>query len=434
MTPPKSAKAGNSKTAGATATPKRSGSGSKELTVRTIKRSEIDGWIRCMSTGFLSHPAEGEGAYRLGEMDLDRTWGAFDGKTPVGTLRSFATPLTLPGPAEVTSAALTNVTVAPTHRRRGILTGMITSDLRASADRGEPVGILIASEYPIYGRFGYGAAVDAATYTLDLDSVRFLRPAVGRVELVDLPTLRREAPPVYERFRTAQPGSISRGDRWWDRVLEQVEVPGQTPTKGYQTIYRSPEGTVDGYLRYTASNEWDHMRPRGSVNVTELVATTPDAYLGLWRYCCEIDLVTKVHAGDRCVHEPLHWYLADGRAIRQNGRYDFLWVRVLDVVASLSARRYPTEGRIVLDVTDSLGIANGRFALDGGPDGAICTSTDASADLTLPVDALGSVFLGGMSLLALADARGVDEHTSGALMRADTMFRGPVTPWCSTWF
>ena len=61
------------------------------------------------------------------------------------------------------TAALTNVTVAPTHRRRGLLRRMITNDLRSAADRGEPVGIPIASEYPIYGRFGYGAAAEGAS-------------------------------------------------------------------------------------------------------------------------------------------------------------------------------------------------------------------------------------------------------------------------------
>ncbi|HVC71838.1 MAG TPA: GNAT family N-acetyltransferase [Acidimicrobiales bacterium] len=443
MTPPKDRRLANNKLANSKSARPKSGtkpsdaktvSTSTDLSVRTITSPEIDGWMRCMATGFLSHPAEGEGAFRLGDMDLDRTWGAFVGKVSVGTLRSFATPLTVPGPAEVTSAALTNVTVAPTHRRRGLLTRMITSDLRASAERGEVVGILIASEFPIYGRFGYGAAVDAATYTVVRESVRFLRRSVGHVELVDLPTLRQQAPPVYERFRVAQPGSIGRGERWWDRTLEQVEVPGATPAKGYQTIYRSPEGEVQGYLRYTASNEWDHMRPKGSLTVVEMVATTPDAYLGLWRYCCEVDLVTRIHAGDRSVHEPLAWFLEDGRAIRQDGRFDFLWVRVLDVAASLSARRYSTDGRLVIEVTDALGIANGRFALDGGPDGATCTKTTRSADLTLPVSALGSAYLGGMSLLTLGGAGKVDEHAVGALLRADTMFHSPVTPWCSTWF
>ncbi|HXQ61741.1 MAG TPA: GNAT family N-acetyltransferase [Acidimicrobiales bacterium] len=406
----------------------------QELSVRTIDASEIDGWTACMATGFLSHPADGEGEYRLGDMDLSRTWGAFDGPRAVGTLRSFPTPLTVPGPSEVPSAALTNVTVAPTHRRRGLLTRMITNDLRASADRGEPVGILIASEYPIYGQFGYGAAVDAATYTVDTRTARFLRPGTGSVELVDLATLRHEGPPVYERVRAGQPGAIGRTERWWDRTLHQVEVPGTTPVQGYQAVYRAPDGDVQGYVRYTATQEWDHMRPKGTVSIIELVTATPDAYLRLWRFCCEVDLTTRVQAGDRSIHEPLVWLLRDGRSLRQTGRFDFIWVRVLDVAAALSARRYPADGRLVIEVTDPLGIAAGRFALDGGPAGATCAPTGATADLTFPVDALGSVYLGGTSVLALAGAGRVDEHSNGALALADSMFRSAVTPWCSTWF
>jgi predicted acetyltransferase len=410
------------------------GPGERGLTVRTIDASEIDSWIRCMATGFLAHPAEGEGQYRLGDMDLDRTWGAFDGTTAVGTLRSFATPCTVPGPAEVTAAALTNVTVAPTHRRRGVLSSMITRDLRASADRGEPIGILIASEYPIYGRFGYGPAIDAATYRVDPQTARFLRPGAGTVELVDLPTLRLLGPPVYERVRAAQPGAIGRTGRWWDRTLQQVEVPGAVPVKTYQAVHRDDGGEVQGYVRYTASQEWDQMRSRGTLTVLELAAATPDAYLRLWRYCCEVDLITRVQAGDRPVDEPLAWLLSDGRSLRQTGRFDFIWVRVLDVAAALSARRYPIEGRLVIEITDPLGIAGGRFALDGGPEGARCTATGAAAELTLPVDALGSVSMGGMSVRTVAQAGRIDEHAAGALARADTMFRSAVTPWCSTWF
>ena len=104
--------------------------------VRTIEASEIDSWVRCMGVGFLYTVPDGYGQYFLGDVDLGRTWGAFDGDRVVGTLRSFPTPFTTPGPTEVDVAALTNVTVAPTHRRRGLLSAMITSDLRASADRG----------------------------------------------------------------------------------------------------------------------------------------------------------------------------------------------------------------------------------------------------------------------------------------------------------
>lgn len=402
--------------------------------VHTIDASDIVDWVDCMSTGFLSHAVDGEAEHRLGDMDLERTWGAFDGSKVVGTLRSFPTPLTVPGPAEVAVAALTNVTVAPTHRRQGLLTEMITSDLYATAARGEALGILIASEYPIYGRFGYGAAMEGATYALDASTARFRRVGTGSVELVDLPTLRREAPPVYERFRSSQPGSIGRTQRWWDRTLRQVEVPGAGPAEGYQAVYRSPDGEPQGYVRYGATQDWDQMRPHGTLTVSELVATTPAAYLRLWQYCCDIDLITTVQAGDRSTEELLPWLLHDARAVRQSGRYDFVWVRVVDPSAALSARRYLMDGRVVMEVVDPLGLAGGRFVLDGGPAGATCRRSDASPELTVPVDALGSLYLGGTSLLTLADAGRVDEHASGALRRADAMFRSALVPWCTTWF
>jgi predicted acetyltransferase len=191
---------------------------------------------------------------------------------------------------------------------------------------------------------------------------------------------------------------------------------------------------VQGYLRYSAAQDWDHMRPKGTISVAELVAATDDAYLRLWRYCCEVDLITRVQASDRPIDENLVWLLRDGRDLRQTGRFDFLWVRVLDVAASLSARRYSTEGRLVIEVTDPLGIAAGRFALDGGPAGATCTATGDTADLTVPVDSLGTVYLGAMSVAALGRAGRIDEHTVGALTRADAMFHSAITPWCSTWF
>jgi predicted acetyltransferase len=405
-----------------------------DLRVRTVEASEIDAWTRCMGVGFLFTVPEGYGEYFRGDVDLHRTWGGFDGERVVGTLRSFATPFTVPGPSQVEVAALTNVTVAPTHRRRGLLTEMITSELRASAEREEVVGILIASEYPIYGRFGYGAAIEAAAYSVDLAPTRFVSPGSGHVELVDLVTLRREAPGLYEHFRARQPGSIERNARWWDRALHQVEVPGDSKPEGYQALYRSPTGVVEGYVRYRAKQASDHMRPTGELTVDELVATTPGAYQGLWRYCCEVDLVATLRAGDRSVDEPLGWLLEDARTVRQTGRYDFVWVRVLDVGAALSARRYAVDGHLVIEVSDDLGFGRGRYALDGGPAGATCTRTDAAADLSMPVDAVGSLYAGGVSAHILRDIGRIDEHRAGAVDRAAVMFRSPTAPWCSTWF
>ncbi|MGD0254247.1 MAG: GNAT family N-acetyltransferase [Acidimicrobiales bacterium] len=406
-----------------------------ELQVRTIDASEIGDWVACMGVGFLRPRAEGFAEYFLGEIDLDRTWGAFDSGRVVGTLRSFATRLTVPGPAEQDASAITNVTVVPTHRRQGLMRDMVIADLDSSIERGESLGILIASEYPIYGRFGYGAAIESATYTVDARTARFRQSETGRIELVDRDTMRKEAPALYERLRIRRPGSIERDDRLWDRILHEEEVPGAEPPKGYCALYRSESGEIDGYLLYQAEPKWDGMgRAQGTLTVDELVSVTPAAYRRLWQFCCGVDLVTTVQAADRPVEEPLAWLLYDGRAVHQSARFDFVWVRILDVCAALSARRYLMEGRVVIEVKDELGFATGRYELEGGPDGASCARTSEPAELSLAVDTLGSLYMGGMSLRSLAEAGRIEEHHDGALGRADLMFRSAIIPWCSTWF
>lgn len=402
--------------------------------IRTIEAAELGAWVEQRGLGFLHPEPEGMAEFMAGIVDLERTWAAFDRGRVVGTLRSFATPLTVPGPAEITAAALTNVTVASTHRRRGLLTDMITADLRQSADRGEAVGILIASEFPIYGRFGYGAAVEGARYSVRTPGVRFREPALGEVELVDRAELRKLAPQVYEVYRAGQPGAIGRDDRWWDRQLQQVEVPGADPPNGFQAVYRSPSGEVEGYVRYAGKGEWTGMLPHGTLQVEELLSVTPAAYRALWGYCCDVDLMTTVEAGTRAVDEILPLLVTDARQVVLEGRHDFVWVRILDTCAALASRTYRADGRLVFEVVDSSGLAGGRFALEGGPDGASCGPTTDPADLSLDVATLGSTALGGVAFGRLHAAGLVEEHRAGGVALADRMFLEARAPWCATWF
>src|SRR3954452_10647416 len=172
--------------------------------VRAITDADVPSWGDAMWRGFHHEPPEGWGDFVRPGFDLSRTIGAFDRDRVVGTLRSFASELTVPGGAVVTSAALTSVTVAPTHRRQGVLRRMLEPELAASKERGEPVGMLIAAEAPIYGRFGYGSAADHAQWEVDARTSVSPVPGTGTVELVDAPELRKHAPPLYERFRRTQ--------------------------------------------------------------------------------------------------------------------------------------------------------------------------------------------------------------------------------------
>jgi len=405
-----------------------------DLDVRTIQKDDLPAWTEAARVGFLGHAAEGEADLMAEVVDLDRALGAFDGDRVVGTLRSFATQLTVPG-GQLSCSALTTVTVTGTHRRRGLLTRMITRDLAESADRGEAVASLIAAEYPIYGRFGYGPAVEAVDFTIDGAARLLDEPGPGSVEMIERADLRTIAPDLYESVRPGVPGAIARRDWTWDFDLGLRTWPGR-PEKAprFFVLGRDASGTPDGYLVYDVKDHWENERPQGTLHIEELIGRDAEAEARLWRYALDVDWIATVTADNRPVDDVLPWLLHDARMITQRNRTDLEWVRVLDPVVALGARRYPAAGRVVLEIDDPLGHAHGRFALEGGPDGAECRPTTEAADVALSVSALSTAYLGGHGLHVLARAGWAEELRPGGLAQADAMFRSPVAPWSMTHF
>ena len=399
------------------------------IEIRTATEDDTESYLRCVRTTFLQPDRDDAASVRFWLEHLwpglDQAWGAFDGGTVAGTLRGTPFRLTVPGGATVPANGVTMVTVLPTHRRRGLLTAMMAANLRAAADRGEVASILVASEWRIYGRYGFGPAIEAAGWTVDTRLAASSPPA-GRLETVSRERLRELAPAAYDRARVQRAGGLDRPPPRWDRDFGLVHAEGEPPEwTGRAVVHRDDAGEVDGYLRWHA--DWE-TELGAALTVDELVAATPAAYADLWRFALSVDLVTEVRARNRRVDELLPWLVADGRAARQTARYDAIWLRPLDVPALLAARAYEATGRTVLEVVDPAGYAAGRFALEAGPDGATCGPTTAAADLTLPAAVLGSAYLGAHRLAALAAAGLVDEHRAGAGATADRLLGTAVPP------
>ncbi len=403
--------------------------------IRTIAPDELARWVDAMRTGFLDPPAPDatEAEFRAGHFDLDHVWAALDEARIVGTLRSFDTTLAVPGDQVVSAAALSHVTVSASHRRRGLMSQMITADLRSCAERGDAVGTLVAAEWPIYGRFGYGPAAEAVRLDVDTRGLVIHGDRTGSVELVDRDTFRELAAEIYERHQASQPGAIGRPGWWWDVMLGHVEIQGRT-TPTFLVIGRDGSGRPDGFLSYVVRDHWDGQRPRNTLEVYDLLGVDSAASNRLWRYCLEVDWVATVSTRDHWVGDPVRWILGDARAIGEHDRSDLLWVRLLDVPKALAGRRYLCPGRVVVEVDDAMGLSGGRFALEGGPDGAECVATTDAADLALSVSTLSSAYLGGYTLADLARGERVEERRPGTLATADAMFRSPLPPWCVTHF
>ena len=83
----------------------------------------------------------------------------------------------MPGGALLPAAAVSWVSVLPTHRRRRCADA---DDARAMHDdaraRDEPAAILTASESSIYGRFGYGVAAWRLGIAAERSRIAFARP------------------------------------------------------------------------------------------------------------------------------------------------------------------------------------------------------------------------------------------------------------------
>ncbi|HEU0087807.1 MAG TPA: GNAT family N-acetyltransferase [Pseudonocardiaceae bacterium] len=406
-----------------------------DFAVRTITEDEVPSWCGAMNTGFLNPAGDVDAEARRPGLHLDRTWGGFDGGRMVATLRSFPCQMTVPGGGALAASAVTAVTTTSTHRRRGLASRLIAAELAASRERGEPVSILIAAEWRIYGRFGYGPATEHQTWTVDAGAARLRQPPRGSVEYADRDTARALAPEVYQRHRVARPGEISRPGRFWDIDFGILRYPSwPDPRPALSVVARDCAGAAIGVARYAFEEKWAGRQPRGQVSVQLFVTGEAAAEALLWNHLLSLDLVSSVRVEDRPADELLPWLLTDARHAQPSDRSDFLWLRPLDVAGMLAARSYLVPGRVVLDVVDTGGLTGGRFALDAGPDGACCVPTTASADLILDVAALGSIYLGGYRVRTLAAVGLIDEHSPGAVARADAMFRCPVTPWCSTWF
>ena len=408
------------------------------LTARTITAAEIDDWTRALELGFNSLPSEVDRAYRRKYLNVERALAAVDTGELVGTAYSFATPLTLPGRGSVTASALTAVAVVPTHRRRGALTAMMRLHLDAAVAAGESAAILIASEAPIYGRFGYGAATRHATLEIDTRRTRLVEPpssAGVRLRFVERDEFRAAVPAVFDDLRSAQPGEIGRDDLAWDLHLGVIPRSwNENAAKRLHVLAEGPDGPA-GYLAYRVSDAWAGRLPDGKATVDLLVATSTEAYAALWDHLLRLDWVVRIEAGDRPDNEPLRLLVNDARMVRCTMVADFLWTRLLDVAACLAARTYSTSDRLVLEVVDRFRPASGgRFAVEGSPTAATCGPSAEPADLVVDTTDLAAAWLGGSPLWVPARVGRVEEHTDGALRRFDAMFTSQQAPFCSTWF
>ncbi|MDV7353586.1 enhanced intracellular survival protein Eis [Rhodococcus oxybenzonivorans] len=351
-------------------------------------------------------------AFWKGLVGADRPVIALDGAAVVGATMDIPMTVTVPGGVGVPAAGITAVTVAPTHRRRGILRALYTEQHARLRRAGVPLSILTASEGGIYGRFGYGPATVESTVGVDRrfaalhpkvpdpGGVRMVRPVEARPSITD----------IYDRWQRRTPGAQVRPDNVWDRIFADPENERGGGTSLFGLLHD------DGYVLYRCVSGEHGTTAR----VQEFRSVTDDSHIALWRTLLGLDLIRRIEASV-VPDDPLPYLLTDSRLARTTSRHDELWVRIMDVPAALEARVYRCDLDVVMQVDDGFLDAGGRFALRVRDGRAVCTRTEADPQVVIALDVLGSLYLGAHRARAFAAANrlwAVDSSTLDALDRA----------------
>ncbi|WP_328961076.1 GNAT family N-acetyltransferase [Streptomyces virginiae] len=407
--------------------------------IREVPESDIDRALELAYLVFHDRPEkEVREKHHALLASCDRI-GAYDGTVLAGFMAAHDFRLSVPG-ADLPCPGLTFVGVAPTHRRRGVLTGLMTEMLRRTADAGSPLAALWASEAAIYGRFGYGSATTGLTIEIDSTRPLALRidPDRRPLRLVDPEEAVAVVGPFHEAARAGRAGRPTRSaERWSQEWLAEQDEEDEELSPPRIIVLGEADQPIAGYVLYRTKPEdgAGAARVPGLVRVDELEADTPAVAAALWECVASLDLTGQVRAWGRPVDDPLLHFAADRDQVRVTAQFPALWLRLVDVRAALTERSWAAPVEVVLEVHDVRMPANaGRFRLVAGPDGATYEHADSAADLALDARELAACYLGGTRVEELVAAGLVREHTPGSAAALDAALRTAVLPHTSDEF
>jgi predicted acetyltransferase len=406
------------------------------IEIRTCTPEDWPAFHQTMSAAFGGPASEDADAQWRRLLDFDKMIVATDRSAGredvVGTAGWLPFEMAVPG-GELPVAAVTMVTVSPTHRRRGILRRMMRRQFDDLHDRGIPVATLWASEAPIYQRFGYGLGFVKGRIDIDPRRATFLGTPgpLGQARFVTAEEGLELLPAVYERARKGIPASFRRTPLWWE-----VQTLGDQPHRrhGASPLFRMAleiDGNIEGYALYRITSHWGpNALPNHEVDVLEALGTSPTATRAVWSYLFNLDLVGRIRTHRLNAQHPLFLGLANLRLLQLTVG-DGTWIRLVDAATALAARTYAFDGTLTFELQDAVCPWNdGVWTLEAGAGGATLRRADAAPELRLSAAELSAMYLGTIPCSALLAAGRLEELTPGAARRADLLFHSDVTPWC----
>ena len=406
------------------------------ITFRPVTDAEYPDFALAFIEGFANDMPDDDFADLIkSTLPPERTLAAFEGDEIVGTFGGYDLDLTVPG-GHVPMEGTTVVTVFPTHRRMGLMNEMMRLHLDNAVANGYPVAGLWASSSNIYDRYGYGIATCSATVTMQGRDVVFRDGVeIDRARRISIATAHDELPSIFDRVVLETPGMFARSEEWWKaEVLVDAAWTKRGKTSKRVVVHDGQDGP-DGYAIYRQKDgESDDGHAAGTVHVLEVIAATDRAHASLWSYLTNVDGCPEIRAWNSALDDPLAMKIVEPRRIKHAAHFDALWILVLDVVAALEARTYEQDGTIRFNVENAFrDDVEGTYELTVTDGVGACTRIEGDADVSLNVDVLGAMYLGGADAFAYAAADRI-RGSAQEVVRLHDLFRTARAPWCNQVF
>jgi len=406
------------------------------ITFRPVTDDEYPAFVRALIEGFSDDVPDDEFVGLIkATLPPERTLAAFEGDEIVGTFGGYHLDLTIPG-GHLPMEGTTVVTVFPTHRRMGLMSEMMARHLDNAVANGYPVAGLWASGSGIYGRYGYGIASWAQSVTMQGRDIVFRDGVeIDRVRRISIEDAHLVVPPVFDRVLGETPGMFARSADWWKaEVLADADWMKRGRTSKRIVVHDGPDES-DGYAIYRQKHgESDDGHDNGTVHVVEIIASTERAHTALWSYLTNIDGCPNVKRWNSRIDDPLAMKVVEPRRIKQEARFDSLWIVILDVVVALEARSYEQDGAVRFTITDSFRPdVQGSYELVIENGSGSCSRIDDDGDFEIDIDVLGALYLGGADAHAYAAAARIRGDVE-AIHRLHELFHTARAPWCNQVF
>lgn len=348
----------------------------------------------------------------------------------VGTSLTYRMRLTVPGGASLRAAGLAMITVAPTHERTGIWQQISAQGFGILMERGYPILCGLPTHPRIYDGLGGGVASYSRTYCINRRIAKLrAAPSPSRAREVNASDAADHLPTIYDRWCAITNGALNRDGAWWADFLE--DRPTQRDNGSALNFVVHP----DGFLTYRVMEEKRRAfrPPLGSVVVQDFCPITDQAHTELLHALLRLEVFHSIEI-EVPVDDPLPLKLFDQRAAQTTAVNDFLWLRIMNVPEALGRRAYSADADVVLEVTDPLSVAGGRFLLQTRDGVGTCTPHDGPADVEIGLADLGTIYMGAHRVSELQRANRVTELSSGALHCLDAAFAIERAPYCGMYF